>query len=68
MTKKEAASFLNYLQSHKGKIQDKRKEKRYYHCPICNAWHTTQLEELETRTIRDVELTYKQQWDKLIKK
>jgi hypothetical protein len=66
LSKKEAASFLNYLQSHKGIILDKRKEKRCYHCPICNSWHTTQLESGEKRTVTEIEVSFKEKWEKLI--
>lgn len=40
LAKKEAESILNYI-THKGKSDKRRKEVRFYHCPICNHYHLT---------------------------
>ena len=66
LSKKEAASFINYLQNNKGDILEKRKETRYYHCPLCNAWHTTQLDRGDNRTIKDIDTNFTDKWNKLI--
>ena len=68
LSKKEAVSFINYIQKNKGMVDDKRKECRYYHCPLCNHWHTTQLEQGETRTVTETELIFADKWNQLIEK
>jgi hypothetical protein len=42
-TKKEAATTLNYNAVSKIDRQ-RRKECRYYQCPLCNMWHLTSLD------------------------
>ena len=66
LSKKEAASFINYIANNKGKILDKRKEKRYYHCSICNHWHTTSQDEGESTIPKDTELIFLDKWKELI--
>lgn len=40
LSKKEAQTILNYIKR-KDKRDERRRETRYYHCPICNTYHLT---------------------------
>lgn len=39
--KKGAQTALNSITRQKHKRWRKKKEVRYYHCPLCNGWHLT---------------------------
>lgn len=40
-SKKEAETILNFIKHHRSRNNKRRKEERYYHCPICNTYHLT---------------------------
>lgn len=50
-----------------GKFIKRRKEKRIYHCSICNHWHLTSTEEGEIKTPKTIYLTQFDKWLELIK-
>ena len=48
-----------------GKYIKRRKEKRIYHCPICNHWHLTSTVG-ETKKLKPVSLTHHNRWVELL--
>ncbi len=42
--KRGAQTALNSIKSFCGKFQNRR-EKRMYHCMVCDAWHLTSMDE-----------------------
>jgi hypothetical protein len=66
LSKEDAYNFITYLNKNKRKVNKKRKEVRYYHCPLCSYWHTTKHEEGYSNTIKDIDVLQKDRWDKLL--
>lgn len=61
LTKKEAEARLKLcLKSYK----KRRREKRFYLCPLCNGWHLTSVE--IRPDIQNVKLSFKKKWKRLL--
>lgn len=62
-TKKEAeAAIKDITQNHR---TQHRKERRYYYCSRCNAWHLTS-KELNPEGLVNVKLKRKKEWLQLL--
>lgn len=62
LRKKEAEAILK----HKPKAHhNRKKEVRYYHCPLCNMWHLTSKESGITKP-EDLDVKEVDRWNKLL--
>jgi len=62
--KKDAKSTLAFYEK-QGNFRDG--SGRVYYCPLCGYWHLTHSEEFTDNVVEDVDLAYKDKWEKLLK-
>jgi len=59
LTKKQAVEALRVLSNCRKQY---RKEKRYYYCQDCNAWHLTSMADKVPPLKTDIDLVHTDKW------